>query len=272
MDNTTSQNHDGHLDGVFSAAKKNGEVYYRASLTYRRKHISLGSFPTKKAAHAAYLEGCRLLQDSQISVHSYRDTSPLAFEKWISLLNFRDNGIYSSNPVYAAQKMVCYYLSPSHVLKFDPEDLFYFATHKIMRRGNHYFVSVYGSQVSVAARYGIKPYAKEGRDFRFRNGDANDFRRENLEILNIYHGVAREQKNGQYLYTVRIHIRGNYVVGRYPSETEAAIAYNKAVDILKKNGVKKNFPLNYIENLSPRKYAEIYTNLHISPRIGEYRP
>ena len=61
-------------------------------------------------------------------------------------------------------------------------------------------------------------------------------------------------------------------MGRYPLEIEAAIAYNKAVDILKKNGLNKNFPQNYIEELSPRKYAEIYTSLTISPRILEYRP
>jgi len=260
-----------HLDGVFPATKKNGEVYYRASLTYRRKHISLGSFPTAADAHAAYLEGIRILQDMEYTVNSYRNSSPLAFEKWISLLNFRDNGLYSSNPIYIAKKMFYYYLSPSQILKFDPDDLFYYATHKIMCRGNHYFVSDYGSQVSIATRYGIKPYAKEGRDFRFLNGDPNDFRRENLEILNIYHGVALEYKNGQYRYTVRIHIKGNYLVGRYNSATEAAIAYNKAADILRKNGITKNYPQNYIEDLSPRKYAEIYTTLPISPRITEYR-
>jgi len=261
-----------HLDGVFPAARKNGETYYRASLTYRRKHISLGSYSTAEEAHAAYLEGCRILQTPETTVDSYDSASPLAFEKWVSLLNFRDNGLYSGNPIYASQKMFYYYLSPSQVLKFDPDDLFYFATHKIMCRGNHYFVSDYGSQVSLSSRYGIKPYAKEGRDFRFINGDTTDFRRENLEILNVYHGVTLDQKNGQHLYAVHIHINGNYLVGRYPSETEAAIAYNKAADVLKKNGLAKNFPQNYIEELSPRKYAEIYTNLHISPRILEYRP
>ncbi len=259
-------------EGVFSAAKKSGEVYYRASLTYKSKHISLGSFPTAQAAHAAYLEGLRLLRDPAVDVNSYREASPLAFEKWVSLLNFRDNGLYSANPIYMSRKLFYYYLSPSHVLKFDPDDLFYYASHKIMSRGGHYFVADHGSQVSIVTRYGIRPYAREGRDFRFINGDRNDFRRENLEIVNIYHGVTREQKNGQYLYTVRIHIKGNYLVGRYDSEIEAAIAYNKAADVLKKNGAAKNFPQNYIEDISPRKYAEIYTSLHISQRILKYRP
>lgn len=261
-----------NLEGVSPAVKKSGEVYYRASLTYKRKHISLGSFPTARDAHAAYLEGTMLLKSPGYTVNSYYADSPLAFGKWVSLLNFRDNGLYFNNPIYVANKMFYYYLSLSHVLKFDPDDLFYFASHKIMCRGNHYFVADYGSQVSIVTRYGIKPYAKPGKDYRFINGDCYDFRRENLEIRNIYHGVTWEQKNGQYPYTVRIHIKGNYVVGRYASETEAAIAYNKAVDILKKNGVNKNYQLNFIEDLSFSEYTEIYANLQISPRIDAYRP
>lgn len=258
--------------GVFPAVKKNGEAYFRASLTYRRKHISLGSFPDALTAHAAYLEGCRLVNTAECGINSYREDSPLSFGKWVSLINFRDNGLYFGNPIYVGKKIFYYYLSPSHVLKFDPDDLFYYSSHKIMCRGKHYFVADYGMQVSIVTRYGIKPYAREGKDFRFINGDSTDFRRENLEILNIYHGVTLEQKNGQYLYTVRIHVRGNYLVGRYDSELEAAIAYNKAIDILKKNGSLKNYSPNYIEGLSPSKYAEIYTALHISPRIAACRP
>ena len=44
------------LAGVYEAVKKNGERYYRASFTYRNKHISLGSFETEEAAHEAGLE------------------------------------------------------------------------------------------------------------------------------------------------------------------------------------------------------------------------
>ena len=126
-------------------------------------------------------------------------------------------------------------------------------------------------QINIASRYGIKNYAVPGRDFRFLNGDPTDFRRENLEILNIYHGVQGEkQKNGQYLYTVRIHINGNFLVGKYSSQTEAAIAYNKAIDCLRKKGVAKKFTPNYIENISPSRYAEIYSSLEISPKIEAY--
>lgn len=259
-------------EGVFAAKKKNGEIYYRSSLTYRRKHISLGSFPTVEGAHCAYLEGRRLLEDISLDVHAYRKDSPLAFEKWVCLINFRDNGLYFGHPIYVSRKMFYYYLSPSKVLKFDPDDLFYYSSHKIMCRGNHYFVADYGSQVSIITRYGLKPYSVPEKDFRFINGDNTDFRRENLEILNIYHGVSLEQKNGQYRYTVRIHIKGNYLVGRYSTQTEAAIAYNKAIDILKRNGVRKNFLPNYIEGISPSRYAEIYTNLTISQSVCDYRP
>ncbi len=262
-----------HYEGVFSSVRKNGDIYFRSSLTYRRKHISLGSFPCPESAHAAYLEGLRLLDTPKAALDEYTDDSPLPFGKWVSLLNFRDNGIYFGNPIYMGQKLFYYYLSPTHVLKFDLDDLFYYSSHRIMCRGRHYFVADYGLQVSISSRYGIKPYAKEGRDFRFINNDPSDFRRENLEIFNIYHGVNRDrQKNGQYLYTVRIHINGNYIVGRYSSEWEAAIAYNKAIDILKKNGVTKKYTPNYIEGLAPSKYADIYTKVAVSPKVKEYRP
>lgn len=261
-----------HYEGVFSAVKKSGEVYFRASLTYRSKHISLGSFPDPEKAHKAYLEGSRLLSDAALTLNSYCKASPLAFEKWVCLLNFRDNGIYFGNPIYMGQRLFYYYITPAHVLKFDLDDLFFYASHKIMCRGNHYFVADYGMQLNIMSRYGIKNYAVPGIDFSFINGDRTDFRRENLAIYNRYHGVRCTQKNGQHRYTVRIHIKGNYIVGIYHTELEAAIAYNKAIDILLKNGVKKNFTPNFIDGLSPSKYAEIYTAVPISQKIMGYRP
>lgn len=261
-----------HYPGVFPATKKSGEVYFRASLTYRRKHISLGSYATPKEAHNAYLEGMKLLSDGNIGLQQYSKSSPLTFEKWVCLINFRDNGIYFGNPIYVGQKLFYYYMSPTHILKFDMDDLFYYSSHKIMQRGNHYFVADYGMQVNISSRYGIKNYAVPGVDFHFINGDSTDFRRENLEIWNVYHGVRCVQKNGQHIYTARIHINGNYLVGKYATELEAAIAYNKAIDILKKNGVNKNYTANYIEGLSPRKYAEIYSELTISEKIINYHP
>lgn len=259
-------------EGVSAAFRKDGTPYFRASLTYRRKHISLGSFSSCQDAHAAYLEGRRILADFSCKPEDYTEESILPFEKWVCLANFRDSGLYFGNPIYIGKRMFFYYLSPAKVLKFDPDDLFYYSSHKIMQRGNHYFVADYGLQVTIASRYGIKPYARAGRDYRFINGDPQDFRRENLEIRNLYHGVAMTQKNGQRTYTVRIHIRGNYIVGRYDDEITAAVAYNKAIDVLRRNGVSKRFLPNYIEDLSPSKYAEIYSSLQISQKIYDYRP
>ena len=101
--------------GIFRAVKKDGTVYYRASLTYRGKHISLGSYRDAGQAHSAYEEGIRLLNDSSLSLKSYRETSSLSFEKWVCLLNFRDNGIYLGNPIYMGQQLFYYYLTPHHV-------------------------------------------------------------------------------------------------------------------------------------------------------------
>lgn len=273
LENSSKDNAAKHYEGVFSATKKSGETYFRASLTYRRKHISLGSFPTPEEAHSAYREGLQLLSDEALTLTGYHDSSPLSFEKWVCLLNFRDNGIYFGNPIYMGQRLFYYYLSPTHILKFDLDDLFFYSSHKIMCRGNHYFVADYGMQLNIASRYGIKNYAVPGKDFHFINGDPTDFRRENLEIHNIYHGVHESRtKKGTYIYTARIHIKGNYVVGRYHTETEAAIAYNKAIDILLKNGLKKNYTPNYIDGISPSRYAEIYSKLEISPKIINYRP
>ena len=125
----------------------------------------------------------------------------------------------------------------------------------------------YGSQLSVLQRYGIKSYAVQGRDYRFANDDPTDLRYENIIILNRYRGVRQFARKGFVKYKAIIHIKSNYVVGIYNSEAEAAIAYNKAADILIRNGIKKNFQLNYIEELSPSQYADLYVRIKIQPRI-----
>lgn len=249
--------------------RKDGTPFYRSSLTYKTKHISLGSYDTPEQAHQAYSMGRLLLASSLTTINSYKPTTPLAFEKWVILLNFRDNDIYIGTPVYIGQKMFYYYLSPDIVLKFDMDDLFYFSSHKIMQRGGHLFVSDYGSQITLLTRYGIKPYAVEGVDFKFLNGDKYDFRRHNLKIFNTYHGVRPGIKGK---FHARIHLNGYFHIGTYPTALEAAIAYNKAVDLVRKNGCTKNFIQNYIEEVSPRQYAEIYFKIPISDAVLEYKP
>ncbi len=255
--------------GVYTTTLKDGTPSFRASITYRGKHISLGSFDDIKKAAKAYREAAKILDNDNFSISSYKKSFALSFEKCVSLINYRDKGMYIANPIYLEKKYFLYYLSPTEALKFDIEDLFYYSSHKIMRRGSHLFVADYGSQLSVLGRYGIKSYAVEGRDYRFANDDPTDLRYENIIVLNRYRGVRQFAEKGFLKYKAVIHIKSNYVVGKYNSEAEAAIAYNKAADILIKNGVKKSFTLNYVEDLSASQYADLYLKVKVAPKIYE---
>ena len=136
-----------------------------------------------------------------------------------------------------------------------------------MRRNGHLFVADYGMQIRVLSRYGVRNYARPGIDFLFINQNPYDMRKENIQIINRYVGVSKETANENTIYLAKLHIRSNYVIGRYSTEIEAAIAYNKAVDIVKGNGCKKNFQTNYIEELLPSQYANIYQPCRISDTI-----
>ncbi len=260
------------LPGVFTAQKKDGSVYFRASVTYRSKHISLGSFSSARTAHQAYREALHILNDKTVTFLSYHSDLSLPFGKWVSLMNFRDNGLYIANPIYIRIRYFEYYLTQDTVLKFDLDDLFYYSSHKIMKRGGRLFISDYGMQTGIGARYGIKNYAVEGRDFRFVNGDDLDFRYENIEIINCFHGVSRVTKAGKPYYKAKIHINGDYIIGYYETDIQAAIAYNKAIDLLKKAGSTRQYVPNYMENVSPSLYADLYDKIPVSPRILSYRP
>ena len=255
--------------GVYETTKKDGTVYYRSSVTYKSKHISLGSYDTFEAANLAYLEAGRLLTDRSETIEDYH-TEVLSFEKAVTLLNFRDHGLYAATPIYIQKNFFRYYLTKYEFLTFDIDDLFYYSTHKIMKRGGHLFVSDYGMQVTIHSRYGIKNYAVLDRDYRFLNGDPLDFRYSNIEIINRYHGVTSYQSGVKTRYRATILINGNYIIGNYSSEEKAAIAYNKAVDILHAKGITKNYPVNYIEGLPASVYADIYSAVKISEKILSY--
>lgn len=262
------------LPGVYKAKKKDGTIYYRSSITFRTKHISLGSFPTEILAHQAYLEAKSLL-DSEDSItpddYQAKKYPILHFSKWICLINFKNNGFYIKTPIYLRSSFFSYYLSPTDVLVFDADDLFYYSNHSIMRRGNHLFVAEYGMQTNIHSRYGIKNFARLGVDYRFVNGDTNDFRYSNIEILNSYHGVTYTTNNADHIYTSKIHINGDYMIGRYSTAVEAAIAYNKAVDILKEKNFKKNFEKNYIVDMKKEEYMKLYHKITISKRILDFK-
>lgn len=252
--------------GVYPNKQKNGKITYRASFTYNNKHISLGTYSDENLAGKAY-EYALMLMDSDLSVKDYSSSVPLLFEKYVVLCNFRDTGMYISNPIYLDKRYFTYYYSENAAYTFDMDDLFYFSSHKLMKRGNHLFVSDYGLQVSLNERFGIRPFSVPGRDFIFINGDDHDYRRENIEIINRFYGVIKEEKKTTVLYKTVIHLNGNIIIGRFESEIEAAVAYNKAVDLIKSSGITKNYSQNYIEGLSPRQYAEIYTAVQISPSL-----
>ncbi len=253
--------------GVYSSTLKDGTPSYRVTITFKGKHISLGSYNDILKASAVYDEAFYILRSEVFSVTSYKEGMNIPFEKCVSLINYRDKGIYIPTPIYLEQNYFLYYLSPDMALKFDIDDLFYYSSHKIMKRGSHLFVADYGSQLSILQRYGIKSYAVLGRDYRFANDDPTDLRYENIIILNRYRGVRQFAKKGFIKYKAIIHIKSNYVIGVYNTETEAAIAYNKAADILIKNGIRKNFQFNYIESLSPSQYADLYLSINIKPGI-----
>lgn len=267
------------MPGVFTATHKDGSTYYRVSITYKNKHISLGSYDDIKLAARAYRDADLLLHDDDGTPLSdmaaghllpdlhYPADTPLSFEKWVILINYRDNGMYFKTPIYIFKKFFLYFLTSERVLRFDVDDLFYYSTHKIMSRDGYLFVNDYGSQTNILSHYGIRSHAVCGRDYIFVNGDHNDFRYGNIHIINHYHGVQEIQRNGRTLYKAVIHIRGNFVAGIYSSEHEAAIAYNKAVELLASKGIIRNYPSNYIEDITPIEYARIYNSVRLSKKL-----
>ncbi len=253
--------------GVSRAVKKDGTDYYRSGITYRNKHISLGSFSSEKDAASAYREAQAILTSPDIDLVGIIDRcGQLPFEKAVVLLNFRDNGLYFKNPIYLRKGYFSYFLSSDTELKFDIDDLFYYSSHKIQRRQGHLFVNDYGMQYSILSRYGIRPHAVCGRDYRFSNGDVTDYRYANIVVVNRFHGVRKIMAKGGPRYRAVIHINGNHKIGIYNTEEKAAVAYNKAADLAKAAGIAKNFPENYVDAFSPKEYAELYTALKISKR------
>lgn len=258
------------LPGVYLATHKDGSTYYRSNITFRNKHISLGSYKTEDAANQAYRVALTILSNNESIENSFYQTYALPFEKIVTLINFRDNNMYIPTPIYLRKKHFSYYLSINQELKFDIDDLFYYSEHKIMQRQGHLFVNDYGMQVTILSRYGIKPHAVLGKDYIFVNDDPTDFRYSNIKVINPYFGVSKIETNGMAVYRAKIHIKGNYTIGTYSTAEKAAIAYNKAVDMAHAAGITKNYPENFIETMSGREYADIYSKLKISTKYTDY--
>ncbi|WP_330370277.1 hypothetical protein [Butyrivibrio sp. AE3003] len=91
--------------GVYETTLKDGTPSFRASITYCGKHIALGSFPSRKDASKVYREAKRVLNRLSIDIDSYTSSMTLPFEKFVSLINYRDKGMYIANPIYLEKKI-----------------------------------------------------------------------------------------------------------------------------------------------------------------------
>ncbi|MDR1700337.1 MAG: hypothetical protein LBR68_04020 [Lachnoclostridium sp.] len=259
--------------GVFKAQKKDGTLHYRSAITYKGKYISLGSFSSEDKAFLSYCEAHKILYDMAETLDSSQpENSVLSFKKRISLLNYRDNNIYIKTPIYLKKNYFIYYLTRDCSYIFDVDDLFYYSTHSIMRRGGHLFVADYGAQYNILSRYGIKNFAVPGKDYIFVNGNNHDFRYENIEVINRFHGVSKMIVKGKEVYQAKINMNGYSIVGYYPDDITAAVAYNKAAEILIKKGIEKDFPANFIEELQSNEYRSLYKSVKVSNHIIDWSP
>ncbi len=257
--------------GVYIAKKKNGDIYYRSNITKNGRHISLGSFATEAEAHSAYCEAVSIFENADITLLNLKSyLKALSYDKAITLINFRDNRIYIKTPIYLGTGFFTYYLEGVGELKFDNDDLFYYSSHRILVHDGHLYVNDYGMQYGILARYGIKNFAVCGRDYTFANGDEMDFRHQNIIVINKYHGVRLESWHGIPVHAARIHLNGEYLIGRFSTDSEAAVAYNKAVDAATDCGIQKNFIQNYVLEYTPKEYANVYTAITLPEKYLNY--
>lgn len=155
-------------------------------------------------------------------------------------------------------------------MKFDNDDLFYYSNHRILMHDGHLYVNDYGMQYGILARFGIKNFAVPGKDYDFANGDMLDYRYQNIIVINRYHGVTMVPYGNTYRHETKIHINGEFLIGRFSDDNVAAIAYNKAVDAARDAGITKNFIQNYVVDYSPKEYADVYTKIQLPARYLEY--
>ena len=257
------------MTGVFETTKKDGTVYYRSSITYKGKHISLGSSTLKEEAELMYKTAVRVVKGDCV-IEEYPDYSDIPFKKYITLINFRENGIYIKNPIVLRRTFFSYYLAPDLELKFDMEDLFYYSEHAIMKRGRHLFVTAYGLQENIMTRYGIGGFAVPGKDYVFLNGDDTDLRYSNIRVINRFSAVKAVQEGLSTAYEVKIHLNGDWKIGRFPTEILACVAYNKALDEARKHDLKPRSSYIYIDELNARQYAQIYSAVELPQKYLDY--
>ena len=251
--------------GVYQTKKKDGTTYYRVSITYKNKHISLGSSEDIDIAQRRYRLATSILRNHRFQLSDFNNTDQsLAFDKWVTIINFRDNGLYFKTPIYLSKHFFSYYLSQNMVLEFDVDDLFFYSNHKIFKRGNYYFVNDYGMQMNILTRYGIRNYASKGKDYTFIDGNSHNLRYENIKVVNPYVGVEQVNNMGSIMYRSKIHLKGYVTIGHYKSINKAAIAYNKAVDfMLRYVTPDKAYSKNYVDSISKDEAEYFYTSIKL---------
>ena len=244
----------------------NDTTKYKTYFLYEATKIYLGSYASMEAAESALNDAKELmsLPAGPPQFASYN----LNYKKIVSLCNLRDHKRYIKNPIYLYSTYFTYYLSKDCILTFDLKDLLYFSTYKIYKRGNYLYTQDSVSQQSILARYGIPNHSVMNKDYVFKNNNPYDFRSDNLEIINSYKGVSKKIKNdNSIIYVAYIYVKKNLIIGHYNSEIEAAIAYNKATDILFENHLIKECHYNTIPFITKAEYQSIYDSLIVSPRI-----
>lgn len=236
---------------------------YKLYFVQDNKKIYLGIYPSLASAQQIELEA-KALMAAPRGLPSFEDYQ-MDYKKVIVLCNLRDHKKYIRNPIYIYPEYFHYYLSKTCILTFDLKDLFYFSTYKIRQRGQYLYIQDSISQKSILSRFGILQHSVPGKDYIFKNKNCLDFRKENLQLINPYKGVRKRQRKGELFYTCTIYHDQNLTVGHYHSEIEAAIAYNKAIDLLLAQGIHKNFIPNTIPFLTQHEYTRIYDSIVLSP-------
>ncbi len=255
--------------GVYQTTKKDGTNYYRVSITYKNKHISLGSTDHLITAKRRYSLATSILRNNRYVLTDYNNTDQsLDYEKWVIIMNFRDNGLYFKTPIYLSKHYFTYYLNQQIELQFDVDDLFFYSNHKIFKRGNYFFVNDYGMQMNILSRYGIRNYASSGKDYLFVDGNPYNLKYENIKIVNPYIGVEQVENLGSIMYKAKIHLNGYVTIGHYKSINKAAVAYNKAVDfMLRYVSPGKQYSKNYVDAISKEEAEYYYTSIKLPPYL-----
>lgn len=238
---------------------------YKVYFVYKCQKIYLATSTSYKEADAL-LKEAEMIMTLPPGIPHFAPFK-LNVQKIVCLCNLRDHQHYIKNPIYLYPTYFHYYLSATCVLTFDLKDLFYFSTYKIHQRGHYLYTQDSISQKSILSRFGIMNYSVIGKDYRFKNGNPYDFRQQNLEIINPYKGVTKKEKGGCIFYTASICLPKKLIIGHYTSEVEAAIAYNKALDLLARYEHPLTSSRNSIPFLTRTEYEAIYHRLSLSPRL-----